>query len=144
MLCCSLTRWGVYTWKNMLPIMFATRTSHVNQHDLNLSQRPAETYTIMHAIYRASNPSRIPQQERALFFSVLFLCRNYVQYHRKCNPCRVHFITYRFRPAPPLSRVTHTLQAVFLSLSILLMTAASTRLVRAFDAWPCSVVALYS
>ncbi len=90
MLCHSLTRWGVYTWKNMLPIMFATRTSHVNEHDLNLSERPAETFTIMHAIYRASNPSHIPQQERALLFSfsLLFLCRNYVQNHRKCNPER--------------------------------------------------------
>ncbi len=120
--------------------------SHVNQHDLNLSERPAETFTIMHAIYRASTRHTYTTGKSiAFFFFLLFLCRNYVQNHRKCNPGREpRFITYRFRLAPPLSRVTHTLLAVFLSLSILLMTAARSRLVRAFDTWPCSVVALYS
>lgn len=98
MLFCSLTRRGVYTW-NMLSIMFATRTSRVNRHDLNLSQRPAET-PIMHAV----KPVRHTTTRKALLSTV------YVQY-KKCDSCWVYFITYRFDPQFP---VEFTLSCLFL------------------------------
>lgn len=80
MLFCSLTRRGVYTW-NMLSIMFATRTSRVNRHDLNLSQRPAET-PIMHVVRRASNLSGIPQHERHCWVQFMYSIKNVI--HVEC------------------------------------------------------------
>lgn len=96
--------------------MFATRTSRVNQHDLNLSQRLAETL-IMHAEHRPSNLSDIPQQKNALFFCMYSIK---IAIQAEC------FITYRFDPTAEFKPACVSFRIID--------GAARSRLLRAFDA----------